>query len=286
VRYCQICGCDTQHENLYKVNSYQVAKCRECGIGRVMVDDFDPSKVYDESYFTGAHEEAYTDYLGSKKTIAREFAKTARFVHSVSPTSGTLFEVGCAYGFFLEQASKYYDVYGAEVVKKAVQYCHQQSLDGVHHGSVTHEVMEKVGEIDVCVMLDVIEHIDNVEEVFELICDKLRPGGSMVITTGDWDSLIAKLCGPRWRLMAPPFHLWYFTPSSLIRLGERFGLEMVDCSHPWKIVPIELIVKQAGSMAGLKNEITLPEGINKLGLPANLGDAMRIVLRKKDKIEN
>lgn len=278
--YCQVCGDVRTHEIVYTVEKYPICRCSVCGVGRVDVDGFDPSQYYDDGYFSGKYKHAYIDYLGNKEVISREFKKTVDFIRSVGPARGKLLEIGCAYGFFLQQAKRHYEVYGAEIVESAAIYCNSSGLNNVKNGALNQEDLDKIGSLDVAVMLDVIEHIDNVAETVGMIAASLRPGGSMIVTTGDWNSLLARITGPRWRLMAPPLHLWYFSPESLTRLGARFGLEVVSCSHPWKIVPIELILHQAGIMIGSKAKPSVPKLIKHLGLPANLFDAVRIVFRK------
>lgn len=277
---CEICGA-TDHRNVvYVVNGYSIYKCKVCGVGRADIDDFDPYSHYDSGYFTGKYEDSYTDYIGSKEILSREFSKTVKFIRSAGPANGKLLEVGCAYGLFLEQAKAFYDVHGVEIASEPVAYCHSLGLNNVKQGVLTRNDIGIIGLFDVAVMLDVIEHIDNVTETVEIIADHLRPGGSFIVTTGDWSSMVARLSGPKWRLMAPPLHLWYFTPRSLKVLGKRFGLEVVSCSHPWKIVPLELILHQARAMMGITTKFSLPKPLKALGLPANLHDAMRIVFRK------
>lgn len=277
---CQICGVLSHRNAVYVVNGYPIYKCEACGVGRADIDDFDPRNYYDDGYFTGKYENSYTDYIGSKEILSREFAKTVEFIRSVGPANGNLLEVGCAYGLFLQEAKPYYDVHGVELVQEAATYCHSLGLTNVKHGVLTKDYLDKIGTLDVAIMLDVIEHIDNVAEVVEIIATHLRPGGSFILTTGDWSSLVARLTGPKWRLMAPPLHLWYFTPRSLEKLGQRFDLEVVSCNHPWKIVPLELILHQAKTMLGITSNFTLPKPLKALGLPASLHDAMRIVFRK------
>ncbi|MBC7490225.1 MAG: class I SAM-dependent methyltransferase [Glaciimonas sp.] len=278
--HCQICNSIREHSVVYVVQGYAICKCDECGVGRVDVENFDPVLYYDDGYFTGKYEHSYIDYIGSKETLSREFSKTVNILRSIGPSQGSLLEVGCAYGLFLQEAKSHYEVYGVELVEDAASYCHSNGLTNVKHGVLVKDDLEKIGELDVAVMLDVIEHIDNVAETVGMIADHLRPGGSFIVTTGDWDSLVARMTGPKWRLMAPPMHLWYFTPSSMAKLGRRFGLEVISCSHPWKIVPLELILHQACMMLGIKTKFSLPKFLKFLGFPVSLHDAMRIVFRK------
>ncbi|HXN43360.1 MAG TPA: methyltransferase domain-containing protein, partial [Xanthobacteraceae bacterium] len=107
------------------------------------------------------------------------------------------------------------------------------------------------------------------------LCAKhLRPGGMIVLTTGDFGSTLARMAGRSWRLMTPPQHLWFFTAASIERLAARLAMRVEALDHPWKIVPASLILfqlglKHAGAARG-----------SRLGVPVNLLDAMRIVLRR------
>lgn len=277
---CKICDVVCLHTVVYTVQGYPINKCDECGVGRADVDGFDPYYYYDNGYFTGKYEHSYTDYIGSKEILNREFAKTVDFIRSIGPEQGKLLEVGCAYGLFLQQAKQYYDVHGVEIVETAAAYCQSSGLTNVKHGVLAKDELEKIGDLDVAVMLDVIEHIDDVAETVEMIANYLRPGGSFTVTTGDWSSLVARITGPKWRLMAPPLHLWYFTPDSLEKLGQRFGLELISYNYPWKIVPLELILQQAFTMLGINIKVTLPKFLKTVGFPVSLHDAMRMTFRK------
>ena len=57
-------------------------------------------------------------------------------------------------------------------------------------------------------------------------------------------------------------------------------LEMVACTRPWKLVPLSLIIFQIARMVGLDMKSSSLVRSSKLGIPVNLFDAMRVVLRK------
>ena len=59
----------------------------------------------------------------------------------------------------------------------------------------------------------------------------LKPGGTLVLTTGDVESRLARLQGERWRQVHPPTHLFYFSPATLRRTATRAGLETIHSSH-------------------------------------------------------
>jgi hypothetical protein len=100
----------------------------------------------------------------------------------------------------------------------------------------------------------------------------------MVITTGDFGALTAKLAGVRWRLMTPPQHLWFFTRESMHRVADGLSLRVEHLDHPWKVVPISLIAFQLRRMLGMPSSDAAHT--SRFGVPVNLFDAMRVVLRK------
>jgi hypothetical protein len=132
--------------------------------------------------------------------------------------------------------------------------------------------------MDVIVLLDVIEHVPDPRASLALCARHLNPNGIIVITTGDFGSLYARLAGAHWRLMTPPQHLSFFTRESMHRLTRSLGLRMESFDHPWKLVPVSLILFQVGRMLGIRMRGGTTAG--RVGLPVNLFDAMRIVLRK------
>ena len=90
--------------------------------------------------------------------------------------------------------------------------------------------MARIGSVDVITLFDVIEHLPRPHETLALCHQYLRPGGVIVITTGDFASPLARLAGAKWRLMTPPQHLWFFTPQSIRRMSAALGLSNSESS--------------------------------------------------------
>ena len=103
----------------------------------------------------------------------------------------------------------------------------------------------------------------------------------IVLTTGDFASPLARMAGPRWRLMTPPQHLWFFTPASIRRLAPRLDMRVEALDRPWKLIPLSLILFQLGRMFGTRVR-GLPRA-SRFGIPVNLFDAMRVVLRRLER---
>jgi SAM-dependent methyltransferase len=273
---CPACGSTTRHLYLFSKHGCDILQCVECGIGRTEAAGFDPSSYYTQDYFSGGHLDGYADYRGAEFVLRREFARVVAFVRRHC-RGGKLLEIGCAYGFFLQEAKAHFDVSGIELAQEAAAHCRRCGLN-VLDGVADEDNLRQIGPIDAVVLLDVIEHLADPRKTVELCARQLKPGGVLVLTTGDFGSLLARLSGATWRLMTPPQHLWFFTRDSMQRLSTGAGLEFVYCDHPWKLVPLSLILFQLTRMMGMRPAQRLHG--SRVGLPVNLFDAMRMVLRK------
>jgi SAM-dependent methyltransferase len=273
---CPACGSRTKHAHLFRKNGCEILCCTQCGLGRAESRDFDPARYYTREYFSGGHADGYANYLSAEPVLRREFARTVAFIRQ-HRDGGRLIELGCAYGFFLEEAKRYFDVAGIEIAEDAAAHCRRNGFE-VLTGTADEAHLGALGATDVIVLLDVIEHLPAPHETLRLCARHLRPGGIVVITTGDFGSPLARMTGARWRLMTPPQHLWFFTERSIDRLAAAAGMRVEARDRPWKIVPASLILFQLARLLGTKSIGTARAG--RVGIPVNLFDAMRLVLRR------
>jgi SAM-dependent methyltransferase len=276
-RACPACAATTEQLLRFRVNGCDVLQCKGCGVGRTEATAFDAAAYYTEDYFSGGHSDGYSDYVGAEPVLRREFARSVDFIRRFR-TDGKLLELGCAYGFFLaEAAAQGFEVKGIELAADAVDHCRRAGLD-VLSGVADEASLRRIGRVDVIVLLDVIEHLPDPRQTLALCYEHLNPGGIIVITTGDFGSAAARFAGAKWRLMTPPQHLWFFTQASMQRMAEMLRLHVEHMDHPWKVVPASLIAFQLRRMLGLRGAAAARA--SRLGIPVNLFDAMRIVLRK------
>jgi len=272
---CPACSSSTAHKRLYTKNGCNIFRCEGCGLGRADTSGFDSAAYYTAGYFSGQHADGYADYVGTEPVLRREFARDVEFIRRYH-RSGRLVEIGCAYGFFLHEAKRSFEVAGIELADEAAAYCRHSGLN-VLTGTATVENLGRLGSADVFVLLDVIEHLPDPFDTLARCASYLKPGGVIVLTTGDFGSRVARLAGARWRLMTPPQHLWFFTEESLRRWARRVGMRMEGLEHPWKLVPLSLIGFQLGRIFGWSPP-HMPG--SDWGVPVNLFDAMRVVYRQ------
>jgi SAM-dependent methyltransferase len=275
---CRICNAHT-FTPLFTKAGFDILKCSNCEIVFTSIpEEFDLLKIYDESYFQGGQSDGYGNYLGTEAVLRREFHKSVQLLREQTGYAPglRLLEIGSAYGFFLDEASKYFECTGIEVSAAAANHSRQRG-----HRVLTDVLSERtlpdIGMVDIVAMFDVVEHLPDPVATFRLIDRCLNPGGRIVLTTGDIDSLSAKLFGKRWRLMTPPQHTFFFSRSTLRMIFEKMHYTLDVVKRPWKGVPLSLAFYQLGSRLGFR--LKALEQLN-VHVPVNLGDTVLIVAKK------
>jgi len=66
----------------------------------------------------------------------------------------------------------------------------------------------------------------------------------------------------------------------MTRMAAAAGLEVSQVSHPWKRVPISLIAQLISRYTRIGLTRWSLTSLSKVGMPVNLFDTMRVVLRK------
>lgn len=266
------------HELLFIKNNIPIIKCKQCSLVSSYVSaDINPKSIYNDSYFNGGQPDGYVNYEESEEILKKEFARTLEEINQLKKEDQKkILEIGCAYGFFLDLAKKNYEVYGIEIADDAVKRCIEKGLQ-VFCGEVNEVILNKIGKVDFIIMFDVIEHLPDPSVVIKLLNAYLNNNGYIIIVTGNYDSLLAKMMKKRWRLMTPPQHLYFFSRKTLSKLLVNNGFRIISINIPSKIIPLGLAIYQFTARIGLK--------IKKLGkiksaVKVNLYDVVKIIAQK------
>jgi len=225
---CLVCGGRFSPSRRYP----GLIRCDECGFlsADLRISDDELRALYREDYFKGGE---YLDYVAEEPSLRLNFRNRLATLKGVAPdlAQRDLFEIGCAYGFFLDEVRGWVrsacgiDISG-DAVRFAVQQCGVDASQGDYLG------LDLGRKFDVITMWDTIEHLKCPDLFVEKAGRDLNPGGLLAITTGDIGSVVARLQGRLWRLIHPPTHLHYFSVPTISGLLHRKGFDVLHLSHP------------------------------------------------------
>ncbi len=199
------------------------------------------------SYFAGPGA-GYSNYEAQEATLRRTFRSFLRELDRRGSLHGRLLEVGCAYGYFLEEARRYFSVrvgtdFSPEALAKAAPAADRVVLGGLAD--------LRPGELfEFAAVIHVIEHIYEPVRFLEELRLRLVPGGRVLVATPDFGSLWRHLLGRRWPFFKVPEHVAFFDRATLPALLRRAGFEApVPLAYP-SLFPLGLVAEKVGLRLG------------------------------------
>ncbi|HZR82437.1 MAG TPA: class I SAM-dependent methyltransferase [Candidatus Binatia bacterium] len=243
-------ACDGSGPEVFRKRGFAIAECERCAT-RFVPRGRAPAMRYDEGYFAGdAEGGGYGSYLEDRELVLANFERRVRWFAPLA-SGRRLLDVGAAYGFLLAAARCHgFEGVGVEPVAGCARFARAE-LDVDVRTATIEAVDLPAGSFDVATMLDVIEHLDDPRAALRRVHELLRPGGLLVVETGDRDALLARVSGPRWYFYDPPQHVTFFSRRSLVALLARAGFgEPVASAQLGRAVSVRNFAHQLGRALG------------------------------------
>lgn len=271
-----------------RVREFELYRCPRCGLVSWDFSQRDLLQIYREGYFSSEQESVgYADYTSMEETIRQNAIKRLRRLtrhpatkHADAPTQPLLVEVGCAHGFFLDEAQKVgYRVRGVEPAEDASEYARNELGLDVATGTLG-ELSLAPESVDVIVLWDVIEHVDAPRALLDECRVALRPGGTIALSTGNIKSVVSRIQGASWHLYNLPEHLFFFTPEVLRRMLADLGFSEIESRHPSCVYPVRYLEERLSRTAWPRwawSRFRLPGPVRKWQLPVNLWDVTEVI---------
>lgn len=229
----------------YEFLPYKVEKCKSCNLYYLSprLKEEDIHKFYaSDSYFKEG-EVGYTNYYEEETALRDSFRSFLLSLKKKRLTGGSLLEVGCGFGFLLEEAKSFF-LYraGIDFAPMAVQEAKKRA-DNVYMGDI--KVIPAEQMFDCIILSSVIEHIyDPVTFLTELRAH-LKEGGKMIVTTPAIDSAWSIIMARNWTtFQVIPEHVLFLgkkTLSKLMLAAKFTNIEVFSCprSHSAKTLTRE-----------------------------------------------
>jgi 2-polyprenyl-3-methyl-5-hydroxy-6-metoxy-1,4-benzoquinol methylase len=153
----------------------------------------------------------------------------------VGKCEGRLIDVGAGDGAFVQRALLAgFDSYGIEPSPFGSDAANKRLGEKrVVCGRLPNPAID--GKYDIVTLWDVIEHIEDPLDLLRSAVALLRPGGWLVVETGNYQSADRLLAGENWWAYHPE-HRWYFTPQVMASMLQRAGInETKLCDHTLRV---------------------------------------------------
>jgi len=278
---CRICG-GSGCAPVFQKNGCDILACPACGVRFWLpAADLRPESIYDDGYFSDPDAAAgYDDYSSLESSLRSNFA--ARLSRLGTPSSGDrLLDLGAAYGYAADEARRLgWSVCGLDV-SPAVASRASVVLPGRIVAGNGLALPFADASFTAVTLWDVIEHLSDPQAAVAEIARVVRPGGRLVLTTGDVESLVARLTGARWHLYTLPEHLFFHSRESLRCLVERHGLQVETMRAEGSRYTLGYVVERLRkSLFGVGGGSFGETALGRLAAPINLFDIVTVVARR------
>lgn len=178
----------------------------------------------------------------------REYSDYCKMIGALKNT-GKILEVGCGNGYLLKNLETLgYDCYGVEPSPMAYTYAKEKLGLNVENKFLAESSFYNK-KFDVVILIDVVEHIMDMQTFMKEITTVLNDGGIIFIGTGNIDSLNAKIAGPNWGYFLSWEHVSFFNKQSMqyiLQKNNFFNIKINETSLQHK--PIQNISEFAKNL--------------------------------------
>ncbi len=161
-----------------------------------------------------------------------------RWISSMRDASAVL-DIGCFDGQFLSKLSIEKSCFGVEIHPGASRKAKAKGIEML--GSDFDVLRDLSPKFDVVTAFDVIEHVHNPHEFLGSLLAVLRPGGHVILSTGNTESLSWKFMGSAYWYCAIPEHISFVNPTWTQGVCREFDVELLQTkrfSHARSSSPI------------------------------------------------
>ena len=224
---CPLCGADKPRKGKwYDFYPFRVVQCSACHLwylNKRLPEKRMLNFYASKEYFRGGGKHGYLRQQGSypdqEVCLKLTFRRFLAQLNVLGMTGGKLLEIGCGYGYLLEEARPLFDsLTGCDFDADAVQRIKRLGLCGIHGGL---EALPTDVQYNTIVSTNVVEHVYDPVGFVKKLSLHLKAPGWMVFATPKMNSVWFKLLQRRWPSFKVPEHVAYYDPFTLGHLFQQ-----------------------------------------------------------------
>ena len=235
---CPLCGSQALGMGGYPFPPMAVRRCLDCGLWYLtprLVEEAMRRRYLQSAYFTGGAESGYarncTHYQAQEAALRQTFRRFLRIMAKADLVGGRLVEIGCGYGYFLDEAKPYFSSLSGTELNPDAATASRDLGHEVYTGGL--ETLAAGIARDKIISICVIEHIYSPIPFLQQLARSLAPGGWMIHATPLMDSFWLKIMGRRWPSFKIPEHVAFYDQAHLGELLRRAGaIEVRHLPYP------------------------------------------------------
>lgn len=199
---------------------FQLMRCVSCGLVSLQ-----PQPDY-ETLLPHYPDWIWQNELIRKRGLHPKFQVALTILQRWHPTPGTLLDVGCATGeFILAARALGWQAVGLEIDERQVEVARESGADARVCSDFPSYIRDT--KFEAITFNHVLEHVPSPRAYLEKALQLLMPGGILLVSVPNYDSLSRRIYGPYWSHLDLPRHLFHFTPKTLGNLVTAAGGRVV-----------------------------------------------------------
>jgi 2-polyprenyl-3-methyl-5-hydroxy-6-metoxy-1,4-benzoquinol methylase len=234
---CNLCGNNKFEkiaDRLRDTIEYKVYRCLSCDHIQLLPRPSmgEEKKFYDEDRQERSIRKG-TNLESLRTNFKPDINRRAEFISKRFPKKATILDVGCGYGFFLEEmARRGYRVEGIEISEARRELAKEVTSAPILNINLADPNVEvDIEKIDVVTLFHVLEHIIDPIGFCRNVQKLLKKNGTFVVEVPNVDELMLETCPAYNQFYWNRAHLNYFSGRTLRTVLEKAGFGWVNMAY-------------------------------------------------------
>ena len=230
---CESCGNERFVTVCDRKDGFVISRCEECHlefVNPLPTIEFLNQLFNKEMTGIGYHGSYFEEYFKERSRRGKSYGKIYQsrlnLIEQFAGGKGTLLDIGCAAGFFLQYAIKQgWQGHGIDILPDWIPL----AMENLNLKNVQCSALEDVRfaneTFDVVTLWDLIEHLRHPMDCLRRINQLMKVGGHLAIWTPNVRNAV--LLTDQWTGYWPRQHLYFFSLESLTALLQKAGFKTV-----------------------------------------------------------